>query len=451
MPTHPNLGKLACILVLTFLGSCTPDSDLVDITISQEDIELQDKLIGLSGSLEYYALPDSDDYSNIPADPKNQLTDEKVLLGKLLFHETGISIKPKNESNKGTYSCASCHHSAAGFQSGMKQGIGDGGSGFGFIGEGRTIDADYTPEMIDVQPIKSPTVLNVAYQKVMLWNGQFGATGLNAGTEANWQAGTPKETNNLGFEGVEIQAIAGLTVHRMGITKEFCDEFGYTTMFDAAFPEIPKEDRYSMQNMGLAIAAYERTVLSSQSNFQKWLKGNTDAMSSKEKQGASIFFGKGQCYECHSGPALNSEAFYALGMKDLAGPSVHGVVDAATRKGRGGFTGNINDDYKFKVPQLYNLKDAGFFGHGASFTTIKEVLAYKNRGEKENFNVPDNQVSTEFKPLDLSLDEIDLLAEFLERSLTDTNLNRYAPLSLPTSKCFPNADEKSMEDLNCGN
>ena len=66
MPTHPNLGKLACILVLTFLGGCTPDSDLVNITIPQEDIELQDKLIGLSGSLEYYALPDSDDYTIQP-------------------------------------------------------------------------------------------------------------------------------------------------------------------------------------------------------------------------------------------------------------------------------------------------------------------------------------------------------------------------------------------------
>ena len=55
----------------------------------------------------------------------------------------------------------------------------------------------------------------------MLWNGQFGGTDMNQGPTANPTIGTPKENNNLGFEGVETQAIAGLDVHRMTIDEDF--------------------------------------------------------------------------------------------------------------------------------------------------------------------------------------------------------------------------------------
>lgn len=446
-----NLKKPLYLCGALFIGSCSVDSELLDIKVTAEDLALKEQLTELSGSLDFYILPESDDLENIPADPKNPLTAEKVLLGQLLFHETGLATNAKLEANKGTYSCASCHHSAAGFQSGIKQGIGDGGSGFGLFGEARKLTADYTAEMADVQPIKSPTVLNAAYQKVMLWNGQFGATGPNLGTESNWTPDTPKETNTLGFEGVETQAIAGLTVHRMSVTKEFLDDSGYTFLFDQAFPNLPEAERYTLTTTGLAIAAYERTLLANESNFQKWLKGSSNAMSIEEKKGAALFFGKANCYECHSGPALNSEAFYALGLGDLAEPAVPILVDEATKKGRGGFTKNPSDDYKFKVPQLYNLKDVNFFGHGGSLQSIKEIIVYKNRAVKESFDVSDEQLANQFIPLNLDLDEIEQLTQFVENSLQDKNLQRYEPSGLPTEKCFPNADRQSKEDLNCDN
>lgn len=446
-----NLKKPLYLCGALFIGSCSVDSELLDIKVTAEDLALKEQLTELSGSLDFYILPESDDLENIPADPKNPLTAEKVLLGQLLFHETGLATNAKLEANKGTYSCASCHHSAAGFQSGIKQGIGDGGSGFGLFGEARKLTADYTAEMADVQPIKSPTVLNAAYQKVMLWNGQFGATGPNLGTESNWTPDTPKETNTLGFEGVETQAIAGLTVHRMSVTKEFLDDSGYTFLFDQAFPNLPEAERYTLTTTGLAIAAYERTLLANESNFQKWLKGSSNAMSIEEKKGAALFFGKANCYECHSGPALNSEAFYALGLGDLAEPAVPILVDEATKKGRGGFTKNPSDDYKFKVPQLYNLKDVNFFGHGGSLQSIKEIIVYKNRAVKESFDVSDEQLADQFIPLNLDLDEIEQLTQFVENSLQDKNLQRYEPSGLPTEKCFPNADRQSKEDLNCDN
>jgi len=434
------------IAVLLFFQSCQKDNDLV---LAPDSVLLKSQLAKLYGDIDELRLPQSNSFSKIPFDPKNPLTIEKVQLGKLLFHETNLALNPKLESGKNTYSCASCHHAKAGFQSGLAQGIGDGGFGFGNFGEGRIKSDDYDDAEIDVQPIRSPTILNSAYQEVMLWNGQFGATGPNIGTESNWTENTPKATNNLGFEGVEIQAIAGLDVHRLEIDSTFIANSQYRTLFDAAFGEIPKENRYTRINAGLAIAAYERSVLPNQAPFQKWLNGDMNAMSEKETSGAGLFFGKARCYTCHTGPALNDMKFHALGMADLNGPNVKGEVDEATRKGRGGFTGNTEDDYAFKTPTLYNLKDVGFLGHGASFASVREVVEYKNRGVGENSNVPKEKLSPLFKPLNLNDNEIDQLTTFVWNALHDNNLNRYVPESLPSGNCFPNADEASKSDMGC--
>ena len=131
--------------------------------------------------MSYYRLPESTDFNAIPQDPRNPLTKAKVALGGFLFHETAISVDAKDSNLNGTFSCASCHHASAGFQAGTFQGIGEGGQGFGVRGENRTpmshiVDAD-------VQPVKSPSSMNGAYQPNQLWNGQFGATYLNEGTE----------------------------------------------------------------------------------------------------------------------------------------------------------------------------------------------------------------------------------------------------------------------------
>lgn len=420
------------------------------LPVSNLDMKLNSLLLKRANHLgkSYFILPSSTDYAKIPQDPNNPITEDKVLLGKLLFHETALGKNPKHTDGLETYSCASCHHSKAGFQSCKKQGIGDGGIGFGFSGELRTKGTNYTEDMVDVQPIKSPSILNGAYQKVMLWNGQFGATGMNVGTQSQWTSGTPKETNNLGFEGLETQAIAGLTVHRLEINSTLIESLGYKPLFDKAFPNVNMNERYSIKNAGLAIAAYERTVVSNQAPFQEWLKGESKAMTDDEKKGAIVFFDKGKCYQCHSGPSLGKMDFAALGMKDLGGTDIMGnPADEATKKGRGGFTQNPNDDYKFKIPQLYSIKYNGFYGHGSSFNSVKEIIEYKNKAEKENMEVPGANLDTRFKPLNLTEKEIDLLTLFVEKSLDDKNLKRYVPENVLSNNCIPNNDVQSQQDI----
>ncbi len=437
-------GMLLCLVGIT---ACRKDSTSEALDESLE-IVLEQAAQGLGKS--FFQLPESDDFTKIPQDPRNPITTAKVQLGKLLFHETALGIEPHNAFALQTYSCASCHFASGGFQACKIQGIGEGGIGFGINGESRHKNLLVTEDDLDVQPIRTPSALNIGYQKNILWNGQFGATHLNEGTATSWEYGTPKATNHLGFEGTETQAIAGLTVHRQNLNKEWANNWGYTSMFYDAFPGVPDDTLFTKVYAGLAIAAYERTLLATKAPFQLWLKGQHNAMSDKEKRGAIVFFRDANCTKCHTGPALNSMAFYGLGMKDLWQTGAPKAKPQSPENlGRGGFTKNTEDNYHFKVPQLYNLKDSPHYGHGASLTSLREVIEYKNRAIKENPTVPDVQLSPLFVPQQLTTSQIDDLTAFLTFGLRDPYLRRYQPTHVPSGSCIPNNDPTSKVDLGC--
>ena len=118
-------------------------------------------------------------------------------------------------------------------------------------------------------------------------------------------------------------------------------------------------------------------------------------------------------------------------------------------KGRAGFTLKDSDLYKFKVPQLYNLKGNGFYFHGASKHTLREVVEYFNLAVPENADVAASRIDGRFRPLNLTSTEVDDLTDFLENALYDANLLRYKPSSVLSGNCFPNNDEQSKIDMGC--
>ncbi|MBV6442980.1 MAG: hypothetical protein EPGJADBJ_04708 [Saprospiraceae bacterium] len=105
--------------------------------------------------------------------------------------------------------------------------------------------------------------------------------------------------------------------------------------------------------------------------------------------------------------------------------------------------------YKFKVPQLYNLKNTGFYFHGASKQSLREVVEYFNNGIPENPDVPAGQIAAQFRPLGLTGQEMTDLVEFLENGLYDPNLERYAPVQTLSGNCFPNNDPLSRVETGC--
>ena len=464
------MGQLAkIILISTFTmgligcgggGSNEPLSQNPIVGTPPDTTTLTDLMISasLTKSKDFYLLPDSDDFDNIPQDPLNPLTQAKVDVGKFIYHDPafateGIALRAK------TWSCATCHHARAGFKSGLIQGMGEGGEGFGVKGETRVWhDPEIGAQDADVQPVTSPTVLNVAYQDVMLWNGALGNASngiINVGIDPDrlMTEGTPKEANREGLSGIETQAIAGTGVHRiLGFPPEL-EETDYYQMLLDAFPEFSRDELGKSSTR--AIAAFERTILSNKSPFQMWLRGDEFAMSKKEISGAEVFFGDGGCVVCHQGPALSSpvgatsdQVFFAVGFDDLDTNDIIGEVADGVRLGRGGLTGDPVDNYKFKIPQLYNLADINVFGHGGSFTSVREVVEYKNEGVAQN-DASTSNLDYRFVPLNLSSSQIDDLVEFIEVSLRDPDLMRYEPTSLPSGLCVINNDETSRSELGC--
>lgn len=431
------------------IWACTKDKMPQLIELDQE-LESLIKQSSADGTLDYYILPDADDLENIPQDPKNPLTPAKVELGKFLFHETGFAMNAMKSSSRGTYSCATCHIAEAGFRPGSFQGIADGGRGFGVNGEDRVRDPNYVDSELDVQSARPLSMTNVAFVTNTFWNGQFGSKGANVGTEEVWDLLEETERNHLGFEAIETQNFEGVETHRLLYTEELIDEYGYRELFDASFPELTEEERYSNFAGSLALSAYIRTIMTTEAPFQNWLKGDRDALSYEEKEGGILFFGKANCADCHYRPNLGSLEFHALGVNDMDQiPSYNTKATDRRNLGRGGFTLKEEDNYKFKVPQLYNISDAPFYFHGASKRSLDELIEYKNLAQSENPRVPQERISEKFVPLNLTEDEKKYLKKFLEKSLRDPDLIRYQPDFILSGFCFPNNDEQSRIDLGC--
>lgn len=450
---HP-LTSIAVVTTLLALSACnnTPTPPLNSAPKPTTEAEQLITLLAETKDPSHYLLPNPENLSGLPQSAENPLTPEKVQLGKMLFHETALSFVSKNGRN-GSRSCASCHFSAAGFQDQRVQSLADGGSG---NGSSRNILTASTPHsQLDAPNLRSPSILNLGYQHNLLWNGMSGGVADNLNYENRWDKTKPHGFNHLGLDGIETQAIIALGAHRQTHDHMLYDSATeplevlnaypeYRLLFAKAFPdrEICRE------TIGLAIAAYERTVLSTQAPFQRFLRGDTAALSSEELQGAQLFFGKAQCSHCHTGPALNQEQYYALGFKDMNvefGPA----PDEATRKGRGGFTGVKADEYKFKVPQLYNLKNAISLGHGGSFqstgeqSAVEQIIRYKLKGQSENTEVPSTQLASQFTQMakvQFTEAEIQALIHFIEDGLYDPNLSRYEPTQLPSGQRIINND-----------
>ncbi|MFN7119756.1 MAG: cytochrome-c peroxidase [Saprospiraceae bacterium] len=421
------------------------------------DRALQDALDRKSstGAYEYFIMPESNDYAALPnQDPKNPVTEDKVKLGQMLFFETGLGLENKYPASKVAYYCASCHITARAFTAGRFQGIADGAVGFGVGGEGRIKNQIYKGEEVDAQGARPLPVINTTYVTNALWAGTFGSFDVNQGTDAVWHQDTLVEINFKGLKGLEANNARALVVHRQVVNKGVTDSLGYTAMFDKAFPEIPVDKRYTRETAAFAIAAYFRTILTNRAPFQRWLKGEKDAMTEQQKEGALVFFGKAGCANCHNSPSLNTlpHQFFALGVKNhyQSGYNVFRTDANDLRNfGRGGFTKKAEDMHKFKVPQLYNMKDIGFYFHGASKRSLREVVEYFNAGVPENPEVPASQISPLFHPLNLTAKEIDDLVEFLEDGLYDPDLQRYAPTKVLSGNCFPNNDPVSRTDMGC--
>ena len=341
-----------------------------------------------------------------PAPADNPSTPERVTLGRLLFWDPILS-------GQKDVACATCHHPEFGYSDGLDLSIGANGTG---LGGARTFVAGH-----ESRPVKrnSQTVLNVAFN------------GLTAEATSN-PAAAPMFWD-LRVRGLEAQALEPLkaleemrggtypearavpaVVSRLNAIAE------YRQLFAGAFGENrPVNER----NLGRALAAFQRTLVASNTPFDRYMRGDIAALSAEQVRGMERFQSAG-CINCHSGPMFSDFAAHVLAVPD--NPKLP-ESDSG-----------VNKTYAFRTPSLRNLGVTAPYMHNGAFATLPEVVNFYQRisrgggrrGGGMNAQVSRDQIDPLVRRLNMGRGQRDLIA-FLQ-ALDDPNFDRTIPERVPS-------------------
>lgn len=275
------------------------------------------------------------------------MTRAKIELGRQLFHDPLLSLDR-------TIACASCHSPAHAFSD----------------------TVPFSRGIRDRAPIRNtPSIMNRAYGKT------FFADGRTASLE---------ETVLRPIENGREMSLA-LTE----LVRRLRSDPDYAGRFEAVY-----DDGVTESNIGRALATYVRTLRSGDSPFDRFMAGDTAALSPEARAGFRLFIGKGGCVFCHQGPTFTDESFHNTGVS-------WGSPDL----GRHTVTGDEADRGKFKTPTLRNIELTSPYMHDGSLATLEEVVEFYDRGAQ-----PNPYLDAEIRPLRLSAMEKEALLTFL-RSL----------------------------------
>lgn len=302
--------------------------------------------------------------SNEPAD--NPSTAEKVALGKLLFFDPLLS-----ENND--MACATCHHPDQGFGDG--QAVANGPDG----------------------PLSrnAPTLWNVAYPKTLFWDGREDS--LEA--QVQFPLTHPNEMGVTDLTALEAELRANPE---------------YVALFNAAFGG--GEQAVSADNLARALAAFQRSLLSQNSPFDRYAAGDFDALTPQQRRGLALFrSGATRCFECHAAPTFASDTFRVVGVPD-DDPGRAGVAP----DGQSG---------AFRVPTLRNIALTGPYMHNGSLATLEEVVDFYADGGGHAFGV--DNVDVFVNEFELSDQERADLVAFLY-ALTDEGALPETPAAVPS-------------------
>ena len=286
---------------------------------------------------------------NVPAD--NLLTKAKVELGKQLFYD-------KRLSGDGTRSCYSCHLKENGLTDGKPTAIGA-----------------YNAKL----PRSSPTLWNIGFHSALYWDGRSGS--------------------------LEKQAVAAWTGGNMGVTSkdgrpsgaDICAKLNQIPGYQKQFHKVFGHDA-TPDDVGKALAAFERTIVASNSAWIKFRGGDQSAFSEEAKRGWNVFSEKAKCTNCHDGLLLTDQQYHNTGIgMDAEKPDV----------GRFTVTKVEKDTGAFKTPTLLDISKSAPYFHNGSVATLEEAVDLMVNGGKKNKYLD----MTNLKPAKLKKEEkADLLA-----------------------------------------
>jgi len=249
-----------------------------------------------------------------PIEPVKGINQAMADLGKQLYFDPRLS-------KSGFISCNSCHNLSMGGTDNLTTSIGD---------------------RWQQGPINAPTVLNSSLNLAQFWDGR--AADLKA--QAGGPIANPKE---MGFShDLAVQVLSSIP----GYTQEFKKVYG--------------NESVDIDKVTTAIAEFEKTLVTPNSRFDKWLMGDQNALSANEKAGYDLFKNSG-CTACHNGPAVGGNSFQKMGVVapyQTSNPAI----------GLAGVTGKDADRFKFKVPTLRNVELTYPYFHDGGAKTLTEAV-----------------------------------------------------------------------------
>jgi cytochrome c peroxidase len=334
-----------------------------------------------------------------PVPPDNPQTPEKVELGKMLFFDPRLG-------GDASVACSSCHEQDQGwaFSDDLSRGY---------------------PATVHWR--NSQTVVNAAYLGKLFW----------AGAAKSLEAQAPSAAKG---------AVAG-----NGESDMMEARLAFIPEYRKRFKQVFGDEWPRLSNAWKAIAAFERTLVQTDTPFDEHLRGDESALDDQQKRGLALFQGKARCIQCHNGPLLSDQKYYNIGVPPAGRWEEDGLAQITFRyeqyakgvtedmfrtvKDDAGLyyrTKENKDKGKFRTPSLRYTAYTAPYMHNGALWDLTEVVEFYNAGGGEN-EFAANKTKL-IQPLDLSDEEIEDLVAFLESlsgpeiKIDPPKLPDYAPL-----------------------
>lgn len=321
---------------------------------------------------------------------------KQIALGKILFYDPILS--GNNER-----ACASCHQPNKAFTDGMQTSL--------------SFDKEHTILR------NAPSLIDVVYQKAFFYDGKA------------YQL--EQQISEVVHNEQEMGSNLNYLVDKLRLSET------YKNLFSQAF-NLEKDKKISIYAIQKALSEYEKTLVSFNSRFDQYLRGNTRALTTEERLGYNLFAGKALCATCHFFPVFNGTVppFYMDSEYEILGvpeTAANNKLDADF--GRYVITKANFQKYAFKTPTIRNSALTAPYMHNGVYTNLKQVLEFyqKGGGKGLKYDVPNQTLP--FDTLKLNAAEQTAIIRFLE-SLTDTSGLMTQPFKLPQFQSNPTWNDR---------
>jgi cytochrome c peroxidase len=371
----------------------------------------------LRARLDLETLPTSKRYP-----PWNPPMPERVALGRLLFFDPILS-------GERDVACGTCHHPDLGWADGRQLPVGVAGGHYHptALGPDRVTGISaMSGQPVGMTPRNAPTVLNTAFNgffsprpeflSLMFWDGR-----VENGLEEQALKPPTSRVEMAGDAYNKDQALDIIVARLRGVAE-------YKALFAQAFPEAEDATAaISSENLGMALAAFQRELVTPDSAYDRFIAGDDGALSPAQLRGLDLFFGQAACEACHFGPMLSDFSFHIQGVAQIGPGRPETPGDDI---GRAEVTGRDEDRYAFRTPGLRNVALTAPYMHDGAHNSLHEVVEFYDRGGND-LKLAKESIDVRIFPLGLDQRQRDDLVAFME-SLTGKLPNVTVPERVPS-------------------